>query len=175
MKLRIKSTEKTILILGIYQIIGSILGFFLIAKLLLRTGDINGAILLIYFIAVGLYSLSMKAGSVLIRKDYKRGLILSIINQFFQVVAIAFGGYQFNYFSGAKLAAGFNFSNGFLMSIDFGIKSEFNLSWNSGSEYYLFINVFAIFLIIVIFDIYEEIFKKNKDIIQEVKEDVAEE
>ncbi len=171
MKLRIKSTKTTILILGVYQLFGALLGFYIIAWLLLRTQEISGGALLIFFIAIGLYSLSMKAGSVLIRKEYKRGLILSMINQIFQVFAIALGGYKYDFFSGAKFAAGFNFTDGFLMKLDFGLTSEFNLSWKSGEEYFMYINLLAIFLIYVIIDIYDELFKKNKAITQtKVKE-----
>jgi hypothetical protein len=162
MNLRIKSTKTTVFILGIYQIIGAILGFYLIAWLLLQTQEINGILLLIYFIAIGLYGLSFKAGTVLVRKDYRRGLILSMINQFFQVIAIGFGGYKFDFFSGAKFITGLNFTNGFLIKFDFGLTSQFNMSWNSGREYFIYINLLAIFLIYVIMDIYEELFKKTK-------------
>jgi len=162
MKIRIRSTEKTLLILGIYQMIGALLGFYLVAKILLNTQEINGLLLLFFLIAIGLYSLSMKAGSVLLRKDYKRGLILSIINQFVQIVAIAIGGYKYDFFSGAKLSAGFNFTNGFLMKVESEFISEFGFSWNSGKEYYIYINLLAIFLMYIFMDIYEEMFKKKK-------------
>ena len=128
MKLRIKSTNTTILILGIYQIVGALLGFYVIASLLLRTDKINGVLLLIYFIAIGLYSLSMKAGSLLIRKEYKRGLILSMVNQIFQIVSVAVGGYKYSLFSGGKLAAGFDFTDGFNMKLDFALTSKFSLA-----------------------------------------------
>lgn len=164
MKLRIISTKTTILILGIYQIIGALLGFYIIAQFLLRTQEVSGTTLLILFITIGLYSLSMKAGTVLIRKKYKRGLILSLINQIFQVVAIALGGYKYDFSSGAKIAAGFNFTDGFLMKLNLQFTSEFSLAWKSGEEYFLSINLLAIFLLYLIVDIYEEIFnnKKNK-------------
>ncbi len=164
MKLRIKSTNTTILIFGIYQVVGALLGFYVIASLLLRTNEINGALLLIYIIAIGLYSLSMKAGSLLIRQEYKRGLILSMVNQIFQIVSVAIGGYVYSYFSGGKLAAGFDFTDGFKMKLDFALTSKFSLAWNSGEEYYLYINLLAIFLTYVIMDIYEEIFKKDKSV-----------
>ncbi len=164
MKLRIKSTNTTILIFGIYQIVGALFGFYVIASLLLRTNEINGALLLIYIIAIGLYSLSMKAGSLLIRQEYKRGLILSMVNQIFQIVSVAIGGYVYSYFSGGKLAAGFDFTDGFKMKLDLALTSKFSLAWNSGEEYYLYINLLAIFLTYVIMDIYEEIFKKDKSV-----------
>jgi len=161
MKLRIKSTKTTLLLFGIYQILGGLAGFYVVAWLLQQTGTINGITLLIFLIAIGLYCLSMKAGSVLLRKDYKRGLILSMINQLFQIVAIAIGGYNFAFSSGAKLNTGFNFTDGFLVKFDFGLSSEFNLSWNSGQEYFIYINILAIFLLYVLMDIYEELFKKK--------------
>jgi len=163
MRMRIKSTETTLLILGIYQIIGALLGFYLVAKILLNTQEINGLLLLFFLVAIGLYSLSMKAGSVLIRKEYKRGLILSIINQFFQVIAIAIGGYKYDFFSGAKLSAGFNFTNGFHMKLESELISEFGFSWNSGKEYYIYVNLLAIVLMYIFMGIYEEMFKKKKD------------
>jgi len=163
MKLRIKSTKTTILILGIYQVIGAIAGFCIIAWLLSKTQAINGPVLLIFLTATGLYYLSMKAGTALIRKDYKRGLILSMLNQIMQVLAVSVGGYKYDFFSGAKLTTGFNFTEGFLINFDFGLISQFNLSWNTADqEYYLFVNILAIFLIYLIVDIYEEVFEKNK-------------
>ncbi len=161
MKFRIKSAETTILIVAIYQILGGIWGFGLIAWLLLQTQELNGPILLIYLISIALYCLSANAGLVLLRKDYKRGLILSFINQAFQVVAIAIGGYKFDFISGAKLAGGFNFTNGFFMNLNFALTSEFNMSWNSGSTFYLYINFLAVFLIYVIADLYDDFAKKK--------------
>ncbi|MCG6191509.1 hypothetical protein [Maribellus maritimus] len=81
--------------------------------------------LLFYFMAVGLYCLSLKAGSLLIRKECKRGLIYSIVNQTFQIISFALGGYSYNYFSGGKLAFGFSLTDGFEMKLDFGITSKF--------------------------------------------------
>ena len=161
MKLRIKTTKTTLLIFGIYQILGALAGFGIVAWLLQQTGTINGIALLIFLIAIGLYALSMKAGSVLLRKDYKRGIILSMINQLFQIVAIAVGGYKFDFSSGARLNTGFNFTDGFLAKFDFGLSSAFNISWNSGQEFFIYINILAIFLLYVLVDIYEELFKKK--------------
>lgn len=172
MKLRIKSTNATIRILGIYQIVGALLGYYIIASLLLQTEQINGALLLIFIIAIGLYSLSLKAGSLLLRKEYKRGLILSMANQTFQIISVAAGGYKYMLFSGGKLAAGFEFTDGFKMAMDFALSSKFSLAWNSGEEYYLYINLLAIFLIYVFMDIYEEIFKQKESVsVSAIKEE----
>jgi len=161
MKLRIKSTETTLLLFGIYQIVGAIIGFCVVAWLLLHTQTVNGTVLLIYLITIGLYNLSMKAGSALIRKDYKRGLMLSMLTQSLQVIAIACAGYRYDFFSGIKLAAGFNFTDGFLFKFDFGLTSTFYMAWKSENHYYIYINVFAIFLIYILMDIYEELYQSK--------------
>lgn len=162
MKLRIKSTHTTLLVLGIYQIFGALLGYYIIASLLLRTETINGVLLLILLIALALYSLSMKAGSLLIRKEYKRGLILSLCNQLFQIISFGIGGYTYSFLSGGKLAVGCNLTNGFNMKLDFGLTSTFNMALNTGEEYFFFINMLAVFLTYIISDIYDEMFKKKK-------------
>nr|WP_319273539.1 hypothetical protein [uncultured Draconibacterium sp.] len=164
MKLRIKSTKTTIRILGIYQVLGAILGYYVVASILLQTGEINGVLLLFYLIAVGLYSLSFKAGSLLIRKEHKRGLLLSMLNQVFQVFAVGVGAYTYNFISGARIGGGVDFTDGFEMKLDFELTSKFGFAWNSGEEYYMYINLLAIFLIYVFIDIYEELFKKEKPV-----------
>jgi hypothetical protein len=162
MKYRIKNTQITILILAIYQILGGISGLGLIAWLLLKTQTINGSILLIFFIAIGLYSFSIKSGINLIQKDYKKGLIFSMINQIFQIIAIGCGSNEFNYFSGSKAALGFDFTNGFNTKFNFGLTSEFNFGINlSDKVYYLYINIVAIVLLAVLFDLYNEIVLKK--------------
>ena len=50
MKLRIKSTKTTIKILGIYQIVGALLGYYVVVSILLQTGEVNGVLLLFYLI-----------------------------------------------------------------------------------------------------------------------------
>lgn len=168
MKYRIKNTKTTILILGIYQIFGGLIGLGVTAYLALGTGTINGAMLLIFTIATGLYLFSIKSGTVLIRKDYKRGLIYSMVNQIIQILSIGVGGYKFDYSSGAKGKIGINFTNGFNFNFDIGITSEFNMSINvDNTEYFLYINILAIFILKVLNDIYKEKFStksiENKD------------
>ena len=159
MKYRIKNTKTTLLILGIYQIFGGLAGLFVTAYLALKTGTINGAIFLIFSIAIGLYLFSIKSGTVLIRKDYKRGLIYSMINQAIQIFSIGIGSYIFDYSSGAKGMIGLNFTNGFKFKLDAGLTSEFNMAINTDNlEYFIYVNLLAIFLLVVLNDIYKEKF-----------------
>lgn len=174
MKLRIKSTHTTLLVLGIYQVIGAVLGYYVIASVLLHTGEINGALLLIFLIAIGLYSLSLKAGSLLIRKEYKRGLVFSLVTQILQIISIGVGGYNYSFCSGSRLAAGFNFTDGFLFKFDLALTSRFNLSWNNGEELFFFVNLLAVFLVYIISDIYDEMFKKKQTVREPEIEDAPE-
>ncbi|MFB6320839.1 hypothetical protein [Saccharicrinis sp. FJH54] len=158
MKLRIKSTKTTITILGIYQIVASLMGFSLVAYLLIRTNEINGPILFIFFISIGLYGLAYKSGILLLRKNYNRGLIYSMISQITQIIAVAFGGNKYAFSSGIKISSGFNFTKGFTLNFDFGFRSEFNISINtSDREYFLYINFAAIFLLYLFYNIYKEL------------------
>lgn len=169
MKLRIQSTETTLLLLGIYQIIGALGGFYIIANLLLTTQAINGPLLLIFILAVGLYILTLKAGILLIKKEYKAGIIVCMISQALQLIGIAFGGYKYIFASGAKLFAGFNFTEGFLFNFDFSISSTFTMMIGvSDKEYYIYLNLLAVFLLYLFNNIYLEITSdKLKDVIRE--------
>jgi hypothetical protein len=158
MKYRIKNTWTTVLVIAFYQILGGVTGLGLTVWLLLKTQTINGAMLLIFLTAIGLYSFSINSGITLIQKDYRKGLIFSIVNQIIQVVAIGSGNYSFQYFSGSKAAFGFDFTNGFTTKFQFGLLSEFNFGINqSDKEYFLYINIMAIVLLYILFDLYKEI------------------
>lgn len=55
MRLRIKSTKLTLQIISGLQIVGGITGLGLVAYLMLQTGPINGAILLIFLMGLALF------------------------------------------------------------------------------------------------------------------------
>ena len=102
---------------------------------------------------------------MLIRKEHKRGLLLSMVNQVFQIFAVGVGAYTYNFISGARMGGGVDFTNGFEMKLDFALTSKFGFAWNSGEEYYMYINLLSIFLIYVFIDIYEELLKKDKAVL----------
>lgn len=162
MKLRIKNTDLTIRILGIYQLLGGIVGLGVTGWLLLKTGTINGPVLFILLTAIGFYSLSIKAGSLLLKKRMKEGLIYSMVNQILQFVAFSVGGNMYKFISGGKTLIGFDFTNGFHFKIDFGLTSEFNFSILVDEQhYFVYVNILAILVLYVLSDIYEEL--KNAD------------
>ena len=159
MKLRIKDTPLTLKVIGIYQLIGGLLGLALIGWLLINTGQLNGPLIFIFIIAVGLYSFSIKAGLTLLnKKKTKRGIIYSLINHAFQLIGFSLGSFQYEFFSGLKLTLGINFTDNFEFVSAAGV-SEFNFQFNNGaSEYMFYLNIFAIFVSYILVDIYDETF-----------------
>ncbi len=164
MKLRIKDNQTTLLIIGIYQIVGGILGLGLVATILMRMGNVNGPVLLIFLIAIGLYYLSLKSGILIIQnQSQKKGIIFSMVNQIVQFISFAVGGNKYDYVSGIKGRIGFDFTSGFDFKFDLGLTSTFNFSINADdAEYFLYVNVFAILVFIVLIDILKE--KRNEKI-----------
>lgn len=159
MKLRIKNTKTTILLFALYQILGAILGLGLVAGILIKTAEINGAILLIFFIAIGLYLFALRSGIILLEKDYKKGITYSIINQSLQIVSIGLGSYLYYYLAGINLSFGFSYVHEFLIKLNTGLQSQFRFAINTDDkEYFFFINVVPIILIYILCDLYKELY-----------------
>ena len=155
MRLRIKDTSFTLKLISWLQIIGGITGLGLICKLLLETGTINGPLLLIFFVGVSLFIFSIYSGKRLLTDLEKiEGLKLSLLNQSLQLVHWSLFGYGLSYSSGANLLIGFKG-----LSIDFNFSvfiSSFYMYINSDNEYFIKVNVVAILLIIILYDILKE-------------------
>src|SRR5688572_14400055 len=104
MRLRIKNTTLTLQIISWLQIVGGVSGLGLVAYLMLQTGTINGAILLIFVIGLGLFSFSIYSGKRLLTDETKRtAIILSIINQVVQLFQWSLFGFALSYSSGAEI------------------------------------------------------------------------
>jgi hypothetical protein len=160
MKLRIKSTKLTLQVISWIQIVGGITGLGLIAYLMLKTGAISGAVLLIFTIGIGIFGYSIYSGKRLLTDATKNtAIILSVINQAIQVFQWSMLGYGFSYSSGVELILGvqeqtfcFNFAV---------ITSTFEMSFNSNNDFFIKVNLIAILLIVVLFNILNEL-KKEK-------------
>lgn len=160
MKLRIKSTKLTIKLISWLQIVGGITGLGLIAYLMLNLGAINGVILLIICVGLGLFSYSIYTGKTLLRDSNKRiGVILSIINQSLQIFQGSILGYTFVYGSGANFSLGYESST---FTFNFSvIESTFQMSINTDDDFFVGINLIAVFLLVVLVDIWDEL-NENK-------------
>lgn len=143
MRLRIRDTSLTLKIIGWQQIIGGIAGIFLMASLMLHQASVNGVVLLIILTGLALYIYSIYTGkSLLTDADKKVAIILSIINQVFQLVQWSMFGYGFTYSSGAEVSIGFVDS-----PLNFNIAaylSTFKMSINTDPEFLIKANVVAL-------------------------------
>ncbi|WP_034257695.1 hypothetical protein [Altibacter lentus] len=147
--------------LGYYQIIGGIIGFLLSIALIVKQPIINGISFLIIMIVLGLMSFSTYCGYLLIKKQLKKGINLSIINQALQIIGFGVLGYGFKYTSGILLGVRIDLTNDFIIGLDLNITS-WTLYWNSNFDLsFISINFFAIFILGFIFKVKDTLEKKN--------------
>ena len=169
MKLRIKSTKLTLQIISWLQIIGGVTGLGQIAYLMLTTGTINGGILLIFQIGLGLFLFSIYSGKRLLSDENKMlGITLSIINQVPQIFQWKIFGSGITYSSGAELTIGIE-----MLSLKFNfsaIFSKFNMAIKSGDEVFIKLNLIAALIIFVLVDILKELKKLKEDRSIEIQE-----
>ncbi len=155
MNLRIKNTSITLKALGWLQIIGGLLGFWVMARIMLYTDVLSGGALLVILIGLGLFSLSIYAGRYLLsKKDIGYGIIFSIVNQALQILHFSMFGNGFGYSSGMMGLIGIE--SGFKFNIS-AFASTFHMSYLLEEYTFMFkINLIPVFLIIVLVDIWRE-------------------
>lgn len=168
MKLRIKNTSLTLKFIAWLQIIGGIMGLLFIAYLLLKTETVSGTFLLIFIIGVALFIFSIYSGNELLFNPLaKRSIILVLINEIFQVVRCGLFGYSFCYSSGMGVLLGLK---GLSIEFNFSmITSQFSMYIKSDNQFFIEINLVAIFLIVVLIDILNER-KANSEENQNIEE-----
>lgn len=155
MRFRIRNTNVTLKLISWLQIIGGVTGLGLIGKLLLQTGTVNGPLLLIFIVGLSLFIFSLYSGKrLLLDIDKVDSIKLSLLNQLLQLFHWSLLGYGFSYSSGASLLLGFRG-----LSIDFNfslIVSSFYMFINSDNEYFVKVNIVALFAIVALYDILKE-------------------
>ena len=104
----------------------------------------------IFVIIIGLYSFSIYSGYLLLTKNFKKGLDLSIYNQLIQVVGFGISGFTFEYFSGIFLSLGLNITNDTIINYNAGFNTWI-LNLGSNSTLFININLVALGLIFLIF------------------------
>lgn len=109
-------------ILGLYQIIGGVIGMGLTLWLILGLVTIPGRLIMLICIAIALYSYSIYCGTLLLKKNIT-GLKHSLINQYLQIVNFTILGFTFQYVSGAYLTVGFEIADSFNILFASGIST----------------------------------------------------
>ncbi|MGK9118061.1 hypothetical protein [Olivibacter jilunii] len=169
MKFINRNQKAIIQLIAWLQIIGGITGLFLMAKLLLQTGQITGPILLIFILGISLFIFSIFAGCDLLKSSEKENhFTLTIINQILQIVHGRMFGWGLEYTSGANLSFGVEATElKFNISL---IMSTFQMSVNSDNAFALHINLCAIFIILVLVH-----FKEGREEAKEIENNYVEE
>ena len=162
---KIKNKDTKLKVLGYYQLIGGIAGLALTFYLITQTATITGLILILYLIALGLYSFSIYCG-VQVLKNKKHSLHISLINQYLQLISFAMLGYGFKYVSGLLLSVGVDLTNSLDMNFNMGIMSSWEMNWNTNTDkIQLNLNLVALFFIIFIYKLKNSPSMNNPELI----------
>jgi hypothetical protein len=132
--------------LGWYQIVGAVVGFSLVAKQLMTVGGLTGGFFLAILIATALFSFSLYCGNLL-RKANMKGLQLSVWNQALQVLQIGVSVITFEYYSGIKVAFGFNWDDVFKPDVRIELSGFYIRYGESISNLSIWINVIPLAII----------------------------
>tara|TARA_R110000868_G_scaffold74887_1_gene216513 strand:+ start:72 stop:551 length:480 start_codon:yes stop_codon:yes gene_type:complete len=145
--------------LGLYQLIGGIIGILNTIRFLPNFTQINGGIFLIFLAIFLLYSFSVFCGYLLLKKRNIEGLNLSIYNQLIQIVGFGVFGYAFHFTAGIYGGIKLNLTNDTIINFMFGhsmAKIDIN-NLNGFTE--ISINFIAIILLNLILNLKSEVEK----------------
>ena len=160
-----QKTESRIKIIGIYQIIGGLIGLVGTLSLLAKFGVSNGTTFKMFLLFLSLYSFSIFCGFLLLKKQYEKGLNYSILNQLIQVLSFTLLGFAFKFYSGIFLCVGLNLTTDTIFTYNIGITTwNFKLNSESGITEFS-INLIALVLISVIFNLKEKVENKKSELI----------
>ncbi len=146
-------------LIGVIQILGGLLGL----TLTFRQGFGFVFNYFIYFIIITFaFSFGIYCGVILLTKNISRGINLSIINQFLQVVQFSILGNGIEYVAGIYFAIGFSDTPSFNLQYKFSTyKSSCFLSFMTGDEEIkVMINLIAILFIVYLYKVYSK-FEKD--------------
>lgn len=135
--------------LAFIKIAGGITGIGLTIWLILKQAMIPGIFLLLFLIALGLYSYSLYCGTLLLRNKAS-GLNHSSINQYLQLINFSISGYGFQYISGVYLSAGIDLTTSIDLKMNLGVSAwQINIDSDDG-VILVNLNFVALFFIIFI-------------------------
>ncbi|OOV25769.1 hypothetical protein BXU11_13935 [Flavobacterium sp. LM5] len=152
-----QKTESRIKIIGIYQIIGGLIGLIATIPLLVKFGFTNGTTFKMFLLFLSLYSFSVFCGYLLLKKQFEKGLNYSIINQLIQVLSFSILGFTFKFYSGLFLSLGLNLTTDAILTYNFGLTTwNFKLISENGIIE-ISINLVALILINIVFNLKEKL------------------
>jgi hypothetical protein len=165
MRILSPNIENRMKTLGWYQIAGGIYGFYIVIKLIFKEEALTGALFLLSSLAIILFLFSIYCGNLL-RKANIRGLLLSNLNQAIQIIQFGVLSIGFAYYSGIRIAFGFDWGETFIPDGFFSF-SGIALSYTPSdtSHLIIWINIVPIFILYLIWKIENDI-KERKELIE---------
>jgi hypothetical protein len=164
-----KNLQLKLRLLGIYQIVGGLMGIIL-TLLMVDFYNISNFLLVVF--ALLLFGYSIYCGILLIRKP-KKGLRNSKANQILQTIHFSILGYGFKYVSGLFFSLGFDLTDGFLINIYFGISNWLINANADDAAMNVHLNFVALFLIVLIDKWQRELkTKEMKETIRSIGQDI---
>lgn len=131
-KLISKETASDLTKLGLYQIIGGAIGIILTIWGIYNIQLLAGLTVLLYLLFLLFFAYSIYCG-MLCMKAKKEALMLSLVNQVFQVIGFAMMGFAFKYIAGLYVTVGLDMTD----SINFGFSagiSKFDFNFNNEAD-----------------------------------------
>jgi hypothetical protein len=136
--------QKQIKIVGLYQIIGGLIGLIMIIITSFSTPSDNLPYLIIPGLLLFGFSIYVGKQTYMQRKNY---LNLTIINQILQIVGVYIDSFGFEYVSGLGLYFTVDMTNQLLIGVNTNL-SKLNYSLNYSHEKYFFsFNIIAVLII----------------------------
>lgn len=131
--------------LGIYQLIGGVVGLLFIAWGIKDLIESNVLVLLLFVVMALLFGYSVFCGVMCLRRHGK-ALTFSMVNQLLQVIGFVSGGYGFSYTAGIYFTFKFDLIEFPGLSFGLGV-SRCNIDFNSGNEQaFMSVNIIAIWV-----------------------------
>jgi hypothetical protein len=143
-----KKSNIKLKILAWYQIIGGVVGFLGVCWIISSIDKITWSIFVLILLILTLYSFSIYSGWLLFKDKCIFGLKLSIINQYFQILALTFVRFTYFYAAGMYLFVTVDTANGFNLGLKYYLGSEATISFhNEEKPFFLGVNLIALILI----------------------------
>ena len=154
--------------IGWYQIAGGVVGFYMVIAALIHEGTLTGGRFVLCFLAIILFSFSIYCGNLLRKADTK-GLNLSLWNQALQVIQIGVWAIGYAYYSGIRIAFGFDWGETINPEGTLGLSGfGFRYTPEETSHLMIWINVIPLLVIYWINKIENDI-EERKQLIETAK------
>jgi hypothetical protein len=133
--------------IAIYQIIGGLIGFFILWTIDFSSLSTNKVVLSI--IAILLFTLSIYSGFLLLKNNLAKGINLSIFLNSIQVISFGVLGYVFKFVSGVCIGLNLDLTEDVIVGLLFDV-TNFQIN-SQGSSDALFLGINFIPIIILYF------------------------